>query len=126
MLGAPLYSFGAERPGNPHRWMWLLVWQRPRVDVAIVKMFSLIPPRPGPRPRLYNEVVSLVEHLAIVGGVGVVKELFAAGSAHPARDQPAARDQIDLRQLLSHPQRMFDHWQRITDKHQAHALGAIG
>src|SRR5580698_5043703 len=126
MLGAPLYGFGAERPGNPHRRMWLLVWQRPRIDVAIVKMFSLVPPRPRSRPCLYDEVVRFIEHLAIVGGVSVVEELFATGAANPSSDETAARDQIDLSQFLGHPQRMFDHWQRVTDEHQTHALGAIG
>jgi len=40
--------------------------------------------------------------------------LLGAGTANPARHQTAAGNEVDLRQLLGHPQRMLDHRQRVT------------
>src|ERR1019366_10049884 len=83
MLGAPLHCFGTQRARNPHRRMWLLIWQSPRIDVPIVKMLALVAPRSGPRPGLHDEVVGPIEHFAIVCGVGVIEELLAACPPHP-------------------------------------------
>ena len=126
MLCAPLHRLRTERARNPHRRMRFLIRQRPRIHVAIMEMLALVAPRAGPRPGLHDKVMRLVEHLAVVGGIRVVEELLAARAAHPSGHQPAARNQIDLGQLFGHPQRMFDHRQRIADQHEPHALGAIG
>src|SRR5438876_1043121 len=103
MRGAPLDGLRAEGPGNPHGRMGFLVGQGPRIDVAIMKMFPLVAPRTGSRPGLDDKVVRFVEHLAVVRGIGIIEELLAARSAHPAGDQSAARDQIDLGELFGHP-----------------------
>ena len=115
LLRAPSDGLGAERAGNPHLWIRLLIRQRPWVYVAIVEMFALVAPRTGPGPRLNDEVVRLFEIFAVVSGIGVVEELLAARAAHPSGDQTSARNEIDLGQLFRHPQWMFDDWQRIAD-----------
>src|SRR5258708_36869170 len=108
MLRAPLYSLRTNLSRYPHRRLRFLIRQRPRINVPIVKMLAFVSPRPGPRPRLHDKIVGLLEQLAIVGGIRVVEELLAACAAHPSGDQPPPRDQIDLRELLGHPERMLD------------------
>ncbi len=56
--------------------------------MAIMKMLTLVAPWPRSGPRLDDEIVSLIEHLTIVSGIGVVKELFAAGAPDPPSDEP--------------------------------------
>src|ERR1700693_4727113 len=106
LLSAPSNRLGAKGAGNPHLRMRLLIGQRPRIHMAIVKMFALIAPGTGPGPRLDDEVVGFLEVLAVVSRIGVVEELLAACPAHPSSDEASARDQIDLGQLLGHAQRM--------------------
>src|SRR5260221_2520816 len=96
MLGAPLHGLRTEYSRNPHWRMRLLIRQGPGIHVPIVKMLALVAPWTGPRPRLHDEVVSLVEHLAVVCWIGIVEELLGARAAHPSGDQTAARNEIDL------------------------------
>src|SRR5712692_6587564 len=116
MLRAPFHRFRTNHAGYPHRRMRLLIPHRPRINVPIVKVLALVPPWSGPGPGLHDEVVGLLEKLAVVGGIGVVEKLLAAGAADPSGDQPSPRDQIDLRQLLGHPEWMLDHGQRVADQ----------
>src|SRR5215470_12480706 len=109
MLGAPLHGFRTKYAGNPHLRIRFLVRQGPGVHMAIVKMFSLIAPRTGSCPRLDNEIVGFIEVFTIVGGIGVIEKLLAAGSTHPTSDQAATRDQVDLSEFLRHAQWMLDH-----------------
>src|SRR5262245_40445885 len=122
MLSAPFDGLGTDDPWNPHRRMRLLIRQCPRIHVAIVKMLALVAPGTRPRPRLHDEVVRFVEVLAIVRGIRVVEELLAPRPANPSGYQPSARDQIDLRQFLRHPQRMLDNREWISDQQDACAL----
>ena len=86
-------------------------------------MLALVAPRAGLGPGLDNEVVGFVEHLAVIGRVGIIEELLAARPAHPAGDEPPARDQIDFRQLFGHTQRMLQYGQGIADQDD---LGFVG
>src|ERR1700689_749772 len=104
MLGAPLDGFGTEDARNPHRRLGLLIRQRPRIHVAIMKVLALVGPRTGPGPGLYDEIMHLVEHLAVVRRIGVVEELFGASAANPSGDETAARNKIDFGKLFGHSQ----------------------
>src|SRR5271166_4087662 len=68
LLGAPSDGLGAQRAGNPHLRMRLLIRQCPRIYMPVVKMFALIAPRSRPGPRLNDEVVRFLEVFAVVGG----------------------------------------------------------
>ena len=72
-----------------------------------------------------NQIVSLVEVFAIVGRVGIIGELLAAGAANPSGDQPSARDEIDHRKLFSQSQRIGHRRNRIPEQYDLHALGGL-
>src|SRR5271166_4433568 len=123
MLGAPSYGLGAEGARNPHLRMRFLIRQRPRIYMPIVKMLALVAPWSRPGPRLHDKVVRLLEVLAVVCGIGVIEKLLAARAAHPSGDEASARDQIDLSELLGHPQRMLEDRQGIANQQDVHLLG---
>ena len=109
MFSTPADGFRTQDTGNPHLGMRFLIWQCPRVDMTIVEMLAFIAPRSRFGPGFNNEVVGLVEVLAIIGWVGVVEKLLAPSATHPPRNQPAAGDEVNLRQLLCHAQRVLKH-----------------
>ena len=89
-------------------------------------MLALVTPRAGPGPGLHYEVMGLVEHLPVIGRVGIIKELLATRPAHPAGDQATARDQINLGQLFGHAERMLQRRQRIANQDNADFIGNAG
>src|SRR5713101_2357328 len=90
--------------------------------MPVMKVLALIPPRPGFGPRLYDEIVRLVEVLTVISRIGVVEELLAARTAYPPGNETPAGDQIDLGQFLSHAQGMLQDWQRIAKEQDLHLL----
>src|ERR1700693_2341199 len=123
MLRAPYDGLWTDYAGNPDRRPRFLIRQDPRIDEAIGEMFALPSKRPRTRPCGDDDVVGLIEILAIVGRIGVVEDLFAAGSADPSRHQAAFGNQIDFRQLLRHAKRISQRRQRIAQQHDANLLG---
>ena len=79
--------------------------------------------RAGLRPGLDDEVVRLLEALAVVGRVHAGGQLLLAAAAHEAGHEAAARDHVDHRQLLGQPHRVVGERERIAEQHQLHALG---
>ncbi len=67
--------------------------------------------------------MSLVEIFAVVGRIGIVEDLLAAGAAHPSGYQAPVRYEVDFRQFLGQPHRIFDRRQRIAEQHNADLLG---
>src|SRR5579875_2810460 len=112
-LSAPQRGLGAQEAGNPHLRMRLLHRYRPRIDETVMEMAAFVAPWTGLGPRSDDEVVRLVEVFAVIGRIGVVRELLAARAADPSRDQPPARNHIDHRQLFRQPQRIAQR-QRIA------------
>src|SRR5713101_1277086 len=92
MLRAPFDGLRTEDAWNPDRWARLLVGRHPGIDETIGEMLALPAERTRPRPGRENQVVRLVEQLAIVGRIGVVEDLLAACPAHPSGHQPSTRD----------------------------------
>src|SRR5262249_38212319 len=74
----------ARRAGDPDRRMRPLQRQAPRVHVAEVIVLTLPPERAGLGPALEDQVVALLEALAVVHGVGVGPPLLDADAAHEA------------------------------------------
>jgi len=120
MLRAPDDGLRAQQAGNPNRRMRLLQRQRPWIDETIMEMLALVAPWAGLRPCLDDEVVRLVEQLAVEARIRIGRELFAARSAHPSGDKPSARDHVDHREFLGQPQRISDYRQRIAQQHDFH------
>src|SRR5438477_11926486 len=85
---------------------WLLERQAPRVHVAEVVVAPLPPERPFRGPAFQDEIVALLEALAVVDRVRVRPPRLDADPAHEAREYAAARDQIRHRELLGHPHRV--------------------
>ena len=116
----------AEHAGNPHARVRLLQRHRPRVHHAVLVVRALPAERPGLRPRLHDQVVGLLEALAVVGRVHAGGQLLLPAAAHEARDQPAARDHVDHRQLFGQPHRVVGQRQRVAEQDDLHPLGGGG
>ena len=93
--------------------------------MAVFVVLALIAPGAVLRPGLDDEVVGLVETLAVVGRVDVVGDLLATRAPHPAGDETAARDHVDGGELLGQAQRI-GHRQRIAHQRDFHPLGDAG
>ena len=116
LLGGPADGLGAEDAGRPDRRMRLLQRQLPRIDDAQMVVLALPAERAGHGPGLLDEVEGFLESLAVIGGIGVGRELLDAGAAHEARDDATARDEIEHRDLLGHAHRIVVDRQRIADE----------
>ena len=87
-----------------------------------MKVLALVAEGPGLGPGLDNEVMGLGEKLAVVRGIGIVRELLAARTAYPSRDQPAAGNHVNHGQLLRQPQRISQR-QWIAQQDDFHLFG---
>jgi hypothetical protein len=70
--------------------------------------------------------MAFLEHLAVVGRVGVVEELLWPRAPHPTGDQPAPRDQVDHGQFLGQAQRVAVGRDRVADQDDPDPLGDPG
>ena len=113
-------------PGSQIGGMRVLVGLNPRVDVAIVEVLALPAERAGGGPCLDDEVVRLLEALPVVRRRRVVGDALASGAAHPAGDQPAARDHVDHGKLLDQPQRVVPDRQNVAEQDDLGAIGGLG
>src|SRR5437899_2284856 len=119
MLGAPDDGLRAENARN-HDWrMWFLIRPHPWIDEPIVEMLAFPAERTGSRPRSQDQIMGLVEHLAVVGGIGVVEDLLAAGPPYPPGNQAPMRDTVYGRQLFGYAQRILERWQRVAEQDDA-------
>ena len=114
VLSRPAHGLHADGGRNPYLRMRLLVRAHPGVHVAVVIVLALPAERSGVRPCLDNEVVRLLEALAIEHGRRVVRDALASAAAHEARHQPASADHVYHRKLLRQPERIVPDWQDVA------------
>ena len=101
LLRGPHHRLLAQHARDPHARVRLLERHRPRVHHALLVVRALPAERPGLGPRANDEIVGLLEALAVVGGVHAGRELLLrrrparsprrAGHARPCRSSPAPR-----------------------------------
>src|SRR5690349_13055043 len=96
----PADRLRAQDAGRPDRRVWLLQWQLPRIDDAQVIVLAFPAEGSGHGPGLLDQREGFLEPLAVVRRIGVGRELLNAGTAHKARDDAPARNQIEHRNLL--------------------------
>src|ERR1700730_17229057 len=119
MLRAPDDCLRAEN-ARDHDWrMWLLIRPYTWIDEAVVEVFAFPAKRTGPRPRRQDQIMRLVEHLAVVSRVGVIEDLLAAGPTHPSGNQAPMRDTVDRREFFRDAQRVLERRQRIAEQDDA-------
>src|SRR5688572_7486415 len=79
-----------EHTGDPHARMRLLQRQRPRVHDAVLIVRALPAERSVLGPRLDDQLVRLLEALAVVSGIHPGGELLLAAAAHEAGHEASA------------------------------------
>ena len=126
LLRRPDDRLFGQHARDPHPRIWLLQRHRPRVDDAVLIMRAFPAERPLARPGGDDEIVRLLEALAVVGGADAVGELLLAAAADKARDEPALRDHVDHRQLFGEPHRVLGQRQRVAEQHDLRLLGHRG
>ena len=119
----PGHRVAAHDPGDPDLRMRRLVGPRPGVHVAIVIVLAFPAERPVPRPCVDDEIVRLLKALPVVWRHGIVRDAFAAGSAHPAGHQAAAGNHVDGCETFRQPQRVVPDRQYVAEQHDLRALG---
>ena len=72
--------------------------------------------RAGLGPGLDDQIVRLLEPLAVEGRVDAGRELLLPAAADEARDQPALRDHVDHRQFLGELYRIVGQRQGIAEQ----------
>src|SRR4029450_1029094 len=102
--------------------MGLLDWEAPGINEAIMEVFALVTERARLGPRLDHDFMRFVEVLAVEGGVSVGGELFAAATAHPPGDEPAAGDHINHAELFGEAQWVAHHRQRVAQEDDFYLL----
>ena len=122
-LGRPFDSVATHHAGNPDRWMRVRVRPRPGIDVAVLVVLAFPAEGTRRRPGLDDEVVRFLVALPVERRGGVVGDALASGAAHPAADQSASRNHVDLSQLFGQPERVVPDRQDVA---QQDDLGAIG
>src|SRR6516162_7124390 len=123
MLRTPNDRLRAEHARNHDGRMWLLIRPNPWIDEAIVEVLAFPAERTGARPRREDQIMRLVEHLAVVSRIGVIEDLLAASPAHPSGDQASMRDTVDGREFFGDAQRVLEGWQRIAEQDDAGFMG---
>ena len=126
LLGRPDDRLLADDAWDPHARIGLLQGQRPRIDDAVLIVRALPAERTGHGPGLHDQVVRLLEALAVVGGVHARRQLLLSAAAHEPGHEPALRDHVDHGQLLGEPDRVLGERQRIAEHHDLDALGGAG
>ena len=116
MARRPFERLGTADAGDPDRRMGLL--QRPfeRIHDPEMIMLALPSERAGRGPGLDHEVVRFLEALAIMHRIGVGGPALDTGAAHESRDQPSARDHVDLGQFLGQTQWIVEDRQRVSEQ----------
>src|SRR5215831_7586134 len=116
----------AQHARNPHARVRLLQRDRPRIYHPVLVVRALPAEGARLRPRADDQVVRFLEALAVEGGVDAGRELLLAAPAHEARDEAAAGDHVDHRQLLGEPYGILGEGQRVAQEDQLHLLGQRG
>ncbi len=105
-LGRPLPRLDAAATRDPHGRVRLLERLRPDVGVADLRVLAVERKDVRPRPRLHHQVVRLVVPVAQGGRVDPVREVHVhRGANGETSHEPAAREQIEHRELFGHAQR---------------------
>ncbi len=108
----------------PDRRMRLLIRPRPDVHLAIMEILALPIERPVMRRhRLDDEVERFPETLFDMDGIGVGRREFRRHAFDEAHIEPAARDDVDGRELFGGAQRIGSMRQRIAENQQPRILG---
>ena len=82
-LGAVGRRIGTDQTRHPERRMRPLQGLHPGVHMAKMEMLAFVAERTGARPGFEDQINTLLQHLAVMRRVGIVRELFAARTAHP-------------------------------------------
>ena len=126
VLGGPDNRLGAGDPRHPDGWMGLLKRQYPRVHHTVLEVLALPAERAWGGPRLYYQVVGLVEALPVVGGVDVDRHALGAHASHEPAHHPSARDVVHHGHLFRHPQRVLVDGQDVAQQNDTPLLGVAG
>src|SRR5262249_39911098 len=87
LLRRPDDGLFADNAGDPHPRIGLLQRQRPRVHHAVLIVRALEAERAGQGPCLDDQIMRLLEALAVEGGVHAGRQLLLPPAAHKAGDQ---------------------------------------
>ena len=126
LLRCPDDRLLADDARNPDARIGLLQRHRPWIDHSVLVMVALEAERPRLRPGPGDEVVRLLEALAVEGRIDAGGELLLAAAAHEAGHQPALGDHVDHRQFFGQANRVFRQRQRIAQHDDLHLLGHAG
>src|SRR6516225_7787003 len=107
LLGRPDDRLFADDTRYPHARVRLLQGQGPGIDDAVLIVSALPAEWAGYRPGLHDQIVSLLEPLAVVCGVHAGRELLLAAATHEPGHEPTARDHVDHGQLFGEPDRVL-------------------
>ena len=117
VLRRPSNSLDTDRRWDPDLGVRLLVRPHPGVHVAIVVVLALPSERSGIGPSLDDEVVRLLEALAVEHRRGVVGDALASAASDETGDQPAVADHVDHRQLFGQPKRVVPDRQYVAENY---------
>src|SRR5262249_37747465 len=95
LLGRPDDRLIADDTRYPHARIGLLQGQGPGIDDAVLIVRSSPAEWTGHRPGLHDQVMRLLEALAVVCGVHAGRELLLAAAAHEPGHEPTLRDHVD-------------------------------
>ena len=90
MPGRPYDGFRACHTGDPYGWVRLLDGHHPRVDDAVLEVLAFPAEGAGGGPRLHDDVVGLIEPLAVVHRIGVRGHALLADTTDEATYDAAA------------------------------------
>src|SRR5439155_26005989 len=97
VLRRPDDRLGADHARDPYPRVGLLQRYRPRVDDAVLVMSAFPAEWPLPRPRRDDQIVRLLETVAVEGWVDAGGELLLSATTYKAGDQAPFRDHVDHR-----------------------------
>ena len=123
LLGRPHDGLAADDAGHPDARIGLLQRHRPGVHHAVLVVPALEAEGAGLGPGADDQVVRLLEALAVVGRVDAGGELLLAAAAHEAGDQAALGNHVDHGQLFGEPDRVLRQRQRVAEHDDLHLLG---